>query len=505
MEEYPFIVDEFSLKAFLRFEITYDEMTEGRTNVVFDDYKYTLDDIKTAIENIKAVRLTRKEFCEEWYEHVFIGLKDEFGITPAEWTSSGYFTVFNKEKDIIACVFSWCKDEYDKYLDKIGDEEKPDYAECLRTIRYCRDNLDLPVPKRKFTVTMKRFAVRNLGTTSNINSAPLERRVLFRRFVNELAKNGDFYGVRAKGFSLLFGNVCFKKDIAAAKRLFLDIYEKDEDPRTASLLGDMYYGSFDGLPDYQKAFQYYSVSGFDGNPDSLLKIAGMMSTGQGVVKNERVAKSIVMNLFDQTYQEFCRRNFSGSFAETSLMLADFCNKGIDGKRDPNEAFKYVNIARYAMNRRFEEYRSPVDEATMEVITALYKDLSSEIGTDPTASSVISEVPNLLLTAMTDRYQVHVEVRSAKNELKIVTRRIRKDGEEKPAGIFLDFPLIEVCELKDQVEEYLPRNSVIVIRNGKRSFVTDEMIFDTKAKVCEFRHKGREVAKIKANMYIARFR
>ena len=63
----------------------------------------------------------------------------------------------------------------------------------------------------------------------------------------------------------------------------------------------------------------------------------------------------------------------------------------------------------------------------------------------------------------------------------------------------------MCELKDQVEEYLPRNSVIVIRNGKRSFVTDEMIFDTKAKVCEFRHKGREVAKIKANMYIARFR
>lgn len=505
MEEYPFIVDELSLKAFVRFEITYDEMTEGHKNVVFDDHKMELEDLTCAMENLKAVSLSRKDFCEEWYEHVFLQLKDELGTGIRDLVTPGYLTVFNKEAEIVDCIFTWCRDEYEKYLDKIGDDEKPNYAEALRSIKYFRDNQDLPVPKRRFTTMMKRSAIRNLGSTSNINSAPAERRTLFKRFVNELAKTGDFYGVRAKGFSLLFGNVCFKKDVPAAKKMFLDIYEKDEDPRTASLLGDMYYGYFDSVPDYAKAFQYYTVSGLDGNAESLLKIAEMMSEGKGVVKNEHVARSTVLNLFDQTYADFCRGNFSGAFAETALLLSNFCDKGIDGARNAAEAFKYVNIAKYAMTRRFEEYRSPIDESTMESIMIKYQALSAEIGTDKTASSVISEVPNLLLSAMTDSYNVHVEIRSAKNEYKLVTRRVRKSGEEKPSGIFVEYPLLEVCELKDQVEEYFPRSSKIWVKNNRKTFVADEMVFDTKQKICEFKLQGEWVARIKTNMYIAKFR
>lgn len=505
MEEYPFIVDELSLRAFVRFEISYAEMTENNNNVVFDEHRLCLEDLEVAIKNMKAAQVTRKTFCEEWYEHVFIGLREELGVTYNDRLSTGVLSVFNKEKDMVDCLFMWCKDQYEKYLDKIGDDEKINFNECIRSLRYYYENQDLEVPKRKFTAMMKRSSLRGLGTTSNINSAPLERRVLFKKFVNDLSKTGDVFGLRAKGFSLLFGNVCFKKDVEAAKKLFLDLYNDGEDPRTADLLGDLYYGYFDNRPDFAKAFQYYTISAFDGNAESLMKVAEMLSEGKGIVKNEPVAKAIVLSLFEQTNTEFCRGIFSSYFAEAALMLGKFCNRGISDKRDASEAFKYINIARYAMERRFKEYRTASDEAEMEEIRVMHDALSKEVGSNPNASSIISEVPNLLLTAMSDGYSVHVEVKPSKNEFRLITHRLRKRGEEHPSGIFMDFPLIEYCELTNVVEEYFPKRSQIWTRSNKKDFVADEMIFDSNTKVCEFKFKGEPVARIKTNMYVAKFR
>ena len=85
MEEYPFIVDELSLKAFVRFEITYDEMTEGHKNVVFDDHKMELEDLTCAMENLKAVSLSRKDFCEEWYEHVSYSSRTSSALASGIW------------------------------------------------------------------------------------------------------------------------------------------------------------------------------------------------------------------------------------------------------------------------------------------------------------------------------------------------------------------------------------------------------------------------------------
>ena len=52
---------------------------------------------------------------------------------------------------------------------------------------------------------------------------------------------------------------------------------------------------------------------------------------------------------------------------------------------------------------------------------------------------------------------------------------------------------------------LPRSSKIWIKNNRRTFVADEMVFDTKQKICEFKLHGEWVARIKTNMYIAKFR
>ena len=89
MEDYTFIVDELSLRAFVRFEISYAEMTENSNNVVFDEHKLTLEDLEIAIKNMKAAKVTRKIFCEDWYEHVFIGLREELGVTYNDRLSTG--------------------------------------------------------------------------------------------------------------------------------------------------------------------------------------------------------------------------------------------------------------------------------------------------------------------------------------------------------------------------------------------------------------------------------
>ena len=505
MEEYPFIVDDVSLRAFFRFEITYAEMTEGRENILFDDCRITLEDYKIAMDNLKEAQICRKDFCEEWYEHVFIHLKDEFGIRYNSYSIGFGLPVYNNEKEITDAICFWCKEQYDKYLDKEGDNEIPNYTECLRSISFYKSNTDLPVEKRKFTTLMKRYSVRSLGSTSNINSAPLERRNLFKRFVNELCKVSDFYGVRAKGFSYLFGNVCFKKDIQAAKKLFLDLYQTDEDTRLAGLLGDIYYGYFDDVPDYTKAFMYYTVSGLDGNTDALLKVAEMLAEGRGTVKNEKVARATVMNLYDQTYSEFCKGMFACSLPEVARTIGNFCARGIAGKADAMEAFKYLNIAKYALNRRMTECGMMTDSSLMEEIRLLYDALALEVGTNPNASQVISEVPNLFLTALTDSYKVEVEVRPFKKEFKLISRRLRKEGEEVPSGIFVDFPLIEYATLTDEVTEYFPKNSKVMIKGNKTRFIADEMVYDTKEKVCIFKNAGIVVAKIKTGMYVARVR
>lgn len=504
MDEFPYVVDSFCLRDFLRAEITYEEMTEGRSNLVFDDYCAGIDDFVIAFENMSAQKYTRSRFADDWFVRVFYDLIGEFGLGKAVDRRAGVFMVYTNENEMLNLIFNWGR-EIDETLTDRNKGEIVDFGEILRSIKTYKENKERHADERRYTRLMKRNSIQNMGAPQNIDVFPSPRRALYKRFVNDLYKAGDIEGLKSKAISHLFGNTCFRKDASAALKIFKELYEKENDPRTASLIGDIYYGCFGSAPVFEMAYQYYVMSGLDGYADALVKVADMMFEGVGTVKNRTVAINMMRNLFDQTYGDFCKGDNQCPFTEAALQLGAFLDKIEGGKRDAAEAFKYVNIAKYALELRMAGNKMPQDEIMLATIDDLFDRLSEETGADGKATRVISEVPNLLLTAMTDGYIVHAEIKERAGENRLVTRRIKKSGEDKVKGILVDFPLLEYCALTDLVTETFPKNSKYWIKDGGKSFDAEEMIFDKERKLCIFKNKGKAVASIAAGMFVAKLR
>ena len=70
-----------------------------------------------------------------------------------------------------------------------------------------------------------------------------------------------------------------------AYEIFLDLYEKEDDPRAAYAIGEYYDNHWVFWPNYKKAFKYYLFAAQRGVPEAQYNVANMYEFGDGVKKD----------------------------------------------------------------------------------------------------------------------------------------------------------------------------------------------------------------------------
>lgn len=347
--------DAKDLEAIVRFEVNPNVFeTENEEEELFNadnyigTYRPTYQDLKVACENMLKAGVSL-EIIENWYYTVSDDLADCYeGI----WT----FT-----SDL---GYLWPNTDYDQFkamdnaLNNLGiyeelyDSEEEvksaltDIIQMADNYSYNRDHepVDWKLTKSQIEEILSQFSEDTNGVSNS-------RRELFKRIVDEECASDNYLAMRIKGYGCYGGDKVFDCDWEASRDLITKLFEADGNPYYANTLGYIYYyGRCNGgEPEYDKAFQYFSVGFAHDVLESMYKIADMFLAGKGCIKSPETSSHIIYKLYNGCRPAFCMGE-DAKFADIALRMAAHYQRN----ERYSEAFYHYLEADYAIKKRLKK-------------------------------------------------------------------------------------------------------------------------------------------------------
>ena len=349
------------LKQFCRFELTTESLIKGEdVSLWAEQYQITLEDLHTALKNIKKDQVGQDKI-KEWFEILNVTFYDCIEVWNAvdceETTEEriaglpDIYSVFDQVWYMLKCNYEY---------------ENADFSvdEMLRVIERYYENKEKPLTKREFSYKEK--VVFLSCWEDRIENANDETVELYRNFTNELCENNEEVALRIKGYdSYGNGSRAFEKNWFVARDCMLKLMEVNPTPVYANTLGYIYYYGRcnNGVPEYDKAFYYFSVGAAGGVYESRYKIADMFNSGYGVKKNKETAFNIINELYEQNLEHFLDGHTDCKFADIAFRLGNFYKE--DGSY--GHAYKCYLQAYYAIELRIKKYNFYGDKKVYESI------------------------------------------------------------------------------------------------------------------------------------------
>ncbi len=252
--------------------------------------------------------------------------------------------------------------------------DSKDFNEIYDVVVNHYNNLSLPLKDRysdeKDILTFLQVLFEAEGKYSEeINEA-------YRYYLNMECFDDTYDVLHMRAYSYYGGNSACPCDYKKAEEALLKLYEMGETFAANSLGYIYYYGRVNnGVPEYEKAYKYFTVSALDGEPEAIIKLSDMFNHGYGIRQNKHLAFKMLHEL---KTKELARLEIFGinKFADIALRVGSMYEKDF-----PNleESFKYYSMAKSAMKIRNKYYpnfgdnvvNQRIDEA-YERITKLFK-------------------------------------------------------------------------------------------------------------------------------------
>ncbi len=350
---FPIIkITQTDLQRLCRFEITCSELMQGNVeseHLTQDLYRITADDILTAFRNFKKKHISKKTFGEEWFWPLWDTFCFEAGLEEAMYRSDTEQMQWNglpDEHDVISNVFDGLQSYYEY-------GEKTDFDYFAEYLVSWLENSKKPLMERAFSVEEKKefiFFWRQRG----IEKAEEEIKQLYRKFIEELCEEGDRDALITKAYACYgHGDGVYEQDWYASRDCLLKVMAMKPESQFANTLGYIYYYGRcnQGVPEYDKAFRYFSIGAAGGNPESQYKLADMFMYGYGVEKDESTAFRLIWQTYKKMLKWFRHGNMDCEFADAALRMGNLFRKGIGCFADPDDAYYYYLQARFAIRMR----------------------------------------------------------------------------------------------------------------------------------------------------------
>ena len=380
------------------------------------------------------------------------------------------------------------------------DTDEPEIDKLIARTEKTVKMLTLPVPERDYDDADKEAYINAFDCDEMMAAATDDEIALFVRYVDGLSEKGNKRALYAKAYSLYGGNRAYNCDWAASRDLLLKLMETEDDPFLANTLGYIfYYGRCtDGEPEYDRAFYYYSIGAAGGVYESRYKLSDMFRHGYGVKKNEKIAASIIFELYSENRKHILEGRTDCKFADVALRMGNLYRDGVGCEPDPDLAYGHYLEADFAIKERMRDCDYYGDASVAAGIgQAIGEILPETVYKKPRRSVYYGSLEWLLKSAFDLHRRVEAKIKKQKDGQYVFRFRILpKKGEEYPPKFFVTEPEAHFAGYLDRITaktKFLYRLKI----NGKK-FDGDSatVVFDA-ADYFGFRLYGERVAEISA--------
>ena len=436
--------DKAALKQLIRYEITPLVFMEKYYNDEFDaDYKPTSDDLLVACRNMIDKQIDWDIFYD-WFMYIledlteyYEGVWDSFDNDDCLWTGDD-----NDLFCLLVQVFDTVLTRED-FTDQFASFAE--FAEgVLKTQEDYDYNREHEVKDWKIGKIQRFLLLENYE--DHEEDIPDKYIDLFRTIVDEECERGAYSAMRIKGYSCYGGNRLYECDWEESRNMISALFEKYDDPIFANTLGYIhYYGRCNnGVPEYEKAFQYYSIGVAHGLLESTYKQADMFMKGKGCIKSESAANAIYERLYQECRPRFCCGD-DAKFADIALRQASIY------QRKEFYSFAYATYleADYAIKKRMKKSDFFGNTKVQESITQGLKETREKLKGEFFVDKLIQTHPFILFNVTEDGrvFKVSIDTLDS-NHYKI---KLKIEDDNGHGKVFVVIPELNYVDLTKTIE------------------------------------------------------
>lgn len=438
--------------------------SDGKMEVVVTDfYAMNLDDIYGVVQRCDISGRTVLEFCMNWFKPLVdklysnLCLDDLFGPNPA--AISGYRMLKMPETDVDLMMWIIQK-MYLIYSDiTLENMAKPlsDYLnlrEIIQQIEWHTEDMDLPIEERRYIDDIKHDFLMQYDNDLILQESPEEIRELFRMYCDELADNKNLDALRIKGYACYGGNSIYECDWAAAAKCMDVLWREGGFGYAANTLGYIYYYGrlTNGIPDYEKAFYYYSIGNTYGIVESSYKLADMFMNGYYVKQNIDMAASIIEKLYGESRFRFEQGEFDGSFADIALRMGklQLLRKKTTFSDHKFHAYRLFLQAEFAITMRMLECKQYGDKKVLASIKENLEKTCDCVEHRKATMHVPFPYPVYEFIGAHSYCLYTLKIKDLKKGTKLVITRNPSFADKDYDMTLLTYPEFAICDLTDTV-------------------------------------------------------
>ncbi len=480
------------IRKFIRLEITYDEFKQGKPDADIEcnaPYRITLDDINTALKSYKKKGMTDEDLVEKWFFplwdelYLLIGIEDAFEKADEEGEAAEGFPT---ENSVLYDVWFMLTGKYE------NDWEECEISDCLEEIKVFYDNKDKPISKRILTSRQKDMFIASWNR-KDLHDA---RKVIvnkYKEFIEDRCEEKDYDSLVFKAYATYgHGEYPYKQDWKESEKALLTLMEIAPDAQWANTLGYIYYygRTNKGVPEYDKAFRYFSIGAAGYYYESRYKLADMFLHGYGIEKNIDITRSIIWELYRKTIKDMRRGVYFSNFSDVALRAGNLYRDGHQGYGyAPDEAFYYYLQAIFAINKRLEADKNYGDSTVKNgIMESIQKVLPDSRYSKRKATVKMGTLSGLLYNSLRRRHKLEMTVtETGTNEYSLKFRVLPfYDEFYEERKIFVTVPEAWYCDVRDSITVKVKTSKPLKI---KKPVVFDDIIGG------EFFNYGKRVANI----------
>ena len=550
----PFKFSEFELRSFCRGEILYcdikDEVFPLFNIKAEGTYEITAADIREALKNIGRTEDCLNTF-KEWFWLIINIFYDNLDIKQ-RYDEELFTDVPETEGEIFSVVYGLCeklywrleehfsqREDFERYTIKFESgfdwDEGRDVKQLERSAyrSACEDiisrvdaymyNKGLPREQWMYSDSEKQHILAAYEEADSLKELSEEELYLYKSFVNDLYEKGDRHAMAILAWGYYEGNEAFEQDWYLSERYLKELFDATGDPYAANSLGYIYYYGRvnDGVPDYERAFRFFSFGALAGIDESRYKAADMLINGLGTRKNSDMGLNLIVDGYQEAMADFCDGNYDNKLADYALRMGNACRDNLIYGMGLRDAYKFYLEAEFAIKKRRETCEEYGDDQVETNIKNEIEHIKEKVGISGTGGELRADFPIYISQLFDDRYplKITIDVPQDASSGKLTISRFRLEGElpDLPADApgsellkFLDsppilaaYPELSCAELTSEMTYYLENVELVKLPEKGNHFLSDSFRRNEITNSLEFYANGEVVAAIEAGWYVVR--
>ncbi len=499
MRKKKIVLDIDRVKEFVSGRIRFEELINGiedpdNVNLVCSEPFYlSLDDIRSAIDYFIDKEYGCDIVYNDWFDNLYWYLGDAIHIpalvgAPEDTIeelniylgSSNPF--YDSDAALVKSVFTAIND-IDEYRWDYDDEQ----SYCIDELKKLQQrinnySLNKGKPHDQWILTegqkMDFLYFYNEDTLAEADAVDQQ---IYKKILIEFAEKDNLYALRTLGYAC-YGNdnPVFACDWNKSRECFLklmNLANGRDQAMYANTLGYIYYYGRcnNGVPQYDEAYKYFSLSAFYGYYEARYKVADMIRDGKGIFKNEEAAFRMYSELYDDNYERFIH-NDDCVLSDVALRIASCYQHGTGTYQNLMTAYYYYLIAKLAIDERMKKSNffglTTVSASIRTGLSEVKKELGSELKNKYVSLNPDVFFDRILLTEGVRN--IELKMKTNKQGTDITFTRLNSDKNDAEPNTLFVFPTISYCKKSASITCFVPKECTIKNNTDSKTLIVDKV-------------------------------